>query len=335
MQVFAKALGLTEAELFKQMETGKVLAAETLPKVAKAYREAAKEGGAYELALKGLRVAEGRMLTDAQRAGKNIFQGGFSEGMAKMYESITDMLKSSEPQLKKLGKVFGMVFEAIAKAIDIVTPVLKLFIDNLGVLVGATMVSKIMMMRTAMQSFGVTTAAAMATILIPLTKVIAAMGVVDEFMANFDKNKISMAEKTQGYQVIDGRRVGIVEKDGNYYKGRDMGEAQGFEKIMEMKNPLSSGKPREDTRTGLEGGIASILHSNPVISATLGSGFDALFAPTPTSNPVNSTNTVVHKVKVDVDVTGTPESEVPNLIATSMQRGYNDFVSNGMVPHTR
>ncbi len=240
MQVFAKALGLTEAELFKQMETGKVLAAETLPKVAKAYREAAKEGGAYELALKGLRVAEGRMLTDAQRAGKNIFQGGFSEGMAKMYESITDMLKSSGPQLKKLGRIFGDVFSIIGRAIDVVTPILSVLIDHLDTLFSLARENRILTFLGAvgagLAAFGIKAAAAWAAILYPVTLLIAALATVDDMFANFDEHKLSSAEIMQGYQIVDGRRIGIEKKDGKYYKGEDKGEASGLEKFLSFDN---------------------------------------------------------------------------------------------------
>ncbi len=339
MQVFAKALGLTEAELFKQMETGKVLAAETLPKVAKAYRDAAKEGGAYELALKGLRVAEGRMLTDAQRAGKNIFQGGFSEGMAKMYESITNMLKSSEPQLKKLGKVFGMVFEAIAKAIDIVTPVLKLFIDNLEVLVGAAMLGKVHAMTAGFTAMGLAGATAWARILAPITAVIAALGVVDDYMADFDENKISVKEKAQGYQVINNRRESIEEKDGKYFRGKDIGEGSFFEqlfsldntedmkRVLENKERVAAGQPIKDAAPWWK------EHTNGISEDKLRSFADPMQYMKPTTT--NTTTTVENKVTVAVDLTGVPKDDVPQKIATDIERGFNSFMNNGMVPQTR
>ena len=215
---------MSEAELFKAMENGQLYASEVLPKVAKEFKKAALEGGAYALALKGLRVTEGQMIKASQEAGDKIFKSGFSEGLSDLYKTIAELLKDSGPQLQKLGKIFGSVFKGIAKAIEVLTPILKFAIDHFGALVSTYMISRlgiligtISKMSKAMKVFGAVSAISWAAALAPITALLASFGLIDDWLGQFDRNVINSDEKSRGYQIIDGQRVGVEQRKGKWY----------------------------------------------------------------------------------------------------------------------
>lgn len=222
VQVFAKALGLTEAELFKQMEQGKLISSEVLPKVALAYKEAAEAGGAYAKSLEGLRVTEGQFLTQTQRAGKTIFNSGFEKGLSNLYDTMALFLKDSEPQLKKLGKVFGKVFDGLAHTLNVFEPFIRMLIDNMELAFGAAMVYKITTFTAAIR-------AAFLSALAPVTLLIAS---IEELATLFSDKMVGGLERSLGMQVnlMTGQSRGFSEKDGVF---TDTGEvknkwAQGF-----------------------------------------------------------------------------------------------------------
>lgn len=234
VQVFARALKMSEAELFKQMEQGKLLASEVLPKVAAEYKKAAKEGGAYDTALQGLRVTEGRLITQSQKAGDTIFKSGFSEGLSDLYETISELLKDAAPQLRKIGHVFGLVFKGLARALEILTPILSAAIDHMGTLFGAFMLSKmggfILMMTKltkAFKVFGTVSAASWAMAAAPIAGFVASLGLIDDWFAQFDRFKVSSDEAERGYQIVDGKRVGIEQRDGKWYNTGKTQDSQG------------------------------------------------------------------------------------------------------------
>ncbi len=258
VQVFAKALGITEAQLFKQMEQGKVIASEVLPKVANAYREAAMAGGAYELALKGLRVTEGRMIKGAQEAGDKVFQSGFSAGLSDLYETISKLFKESGPQLRKLGQIFGTAFRGIARALELITPVLSFVIDHFGALLGTYMVARVGIMVTAiskmtaaMKLFGATSAASWAVALAPITALITSFGLIDDWLAKYDRHTINSDEAARGYQIVDGERVGIEKREGKWYDtGKVLdNEGESYWMSQMVSNMLGDSAAPSNTKT--------------------------------------------------------------------------------------
>jgi tape measure domain-containing protein len=223
VQVFAKALNMSEAELFKQMEQGNLVSSEVLPKVAAEYRRAAEAGGAYALSLKGLRVTEGKFLTQTQRAGKTIFNSGFEEGLSKLYITLSQFLEDAGPQLKKLGQIFGAVFKGIAHALLVVEPLIKVFIDNMGLAFGAGMLYKVTTFTAAVRT-------ALMTAFLPITAALAAM---EELASLFNDKLVGSIERSLGMQVnlMTGKTRNFSEKDGKF---TDTGEgisskfAEGF-----------------------------------------------------------------------------------------------------------
>jgi len=205
VQVFSRALNVSEAELFKLMEQGKLLSADVLPKVAKEFRKSALEGGAFDKALQGLRVTEGQFITGAQRAGDTIFKSGFSEGLSELYKTMSEIFKDAGPQLEKIGKIFGTAFKAIAYTLKLIEPPLSLIINNIEYLAGGLMIKKLMLLR-----------ATLATTFLPITVALAA---AEELISLFSDKLVGVTEKALGAQInlAEGTKTALVEKDGKLY----------------------------------------------------------------------------------------------------------------------
>lgn len=247
------------------MEMGQLVSSEVLPKVAAEFKRAAIEGGAYEKALKGLRVTEGQLITQSQRAGNTIFKSGFSEGLSELYKTIADLLKDSGPQLEKLGKIFGRVFKGIAHAIRILEPFLKAVIDNFEVLFGAAALSRVAAMSSAMGGL----AAAMARAFLPLT---AAVIAAEELASLMSDKLVGGIEKKMGKQInfLD-KTVSDLKRDkeGNYLNGGNKEDFFGLGKFGEF-----------------------FFMDNPFISAAKG-GYNKLFSDPTTTTNNNGGNTYV------------------------------------------
>jgi hypothetical protein len=108
VQIFAKALNMTEAEMFKQMETGKILSADIMPAVAKEFARSAREGGALGAATKKTRAELNRFKNALIGVQNAIFTGGFGEGLAYMFKGMADLLKSSQ----SLATMFGVFLKS-------------------------------------------------------------------------------------------------------------------------------------------------------------------------------------------------------------------------------
>jgi len=245
IQIFSKALNITDGQLFKMMEDGQLFAKDVLPKVAKGFIEAANAGGAYQKSLEGLRVTEGQLGTDLERAGKSIFISGFEEGLSKLYKTLSDILRDSGPQLEKLGRIFGAVFKGIAYSLRLVEPIMKVFIDNFELIFGSYALVKISTMGAALKTFGVTAAASFTTAFAPIFAAVAALGIIEDFTAGKDEamTKLSVKEIRQGYQTNLYGQVSEITKgeDGNYYKGTTT-ESKGLFGISSLIEDIVSGR---------------------------------------------------------------------------------------------
>lgn len=295
VQVFAKALGITEAQLFKQMETGQVLAAETLPKVAAAYREAALEGGAYGLALKGLRVTEGQMIKASQEAGDTIFKSGFSSGLAELYKSISELLKDSGPQLEKIGKIFGAVFKGIAHTLRLIEPVIKLFIDNFELMFGLGALSSIKMMERALKSFAFTANVSLAKAFFPIT---AALAAVEELMSLMSDNLVGVTESVMGNQfnILTGKSSSMIEKNGKFTRGEEAVDEDSTGKVAE--NIYGFFQKMKDAPLLLKPSVAA-MHGIGTLSDMLPS----FGSSSPTTQTTQTKQTVE---KIEMNFTGIP-----------------------------
>ena len=195
---------------------GQLVSSEVLPKVAAELKKSALAGGAFEQALKGLRVTEGQMMTDSQRAGNIIFKSGFEEGLSSLYKTISEILKTSGPQLEKLGKIFGNVFKGIAYSLKLLEPVMKFTINNFELLFGVYAFNSVHKMTNAMERFGKVTRVALLKAFLPIT---AALYAAEELIGLFSDKIVTNKEMQWGHQVNlgTGKKTDLVRKDGKLY----------------------------------------------------------------------------------------------------------------------
>lgn len=116
-------MGMTTAELGKQLKAGKILAKDMVPKLAKALRELAAPG--LEKALNSLTTTEQRMLNTWVDFKNQIFTSGLGSFLGGLYTTFGNLLIL----LKPLGSVIGGIFDGIQ---DILYPVqysIALFLD--------------------------------------------------------------------------------------------------------------------------------------------------------------------------------------------------------------
>lgn len=132
IQLFANALNLSTKELLAQVESGKLLAEDVLPKVAKEMKKVANNGGALELKLKSMRVQQGVFFNEFQQGLNTIFTSGFDEGGGEMFSEMTEQLKLSGKGLEGLGRIFRMVFKVIGNIAKVITPILDSLFFVLG-----------------------------------------------------------------------------------------------------------------------------------------------------------------------------------------------------------
>jgi tape measure domain-containing protein len=126
VQIFAKALNMSEAEMFKQMEMGKILSADIMPAVAKEFARSAREGGALEAATKKTRAELNRFKNALIEVQNAIFTGGMGEGLAGFFKLTSALLKDLKPLATYIGKVLKWAFLGFAQALNIVAAPLRL-----------------------------------------------------------------------------------------------------------------------------------------------------------------------------------------------------------------
>ena len=305
IQIFAKALDLSSAELDKQMSLGKIISSETLPLVAKELRKAAMAAGAYDKALKGLVVTEGRMITESQRAGKKIFESGFSEGLAKLFDTISKVLKNSGPQLEKLGRVFGQVFKALAHALRLLEPIMKIFIDNFEIMFGVAALKTLAVFATAVNI-------SLAKAFLPITLAVLA---VEELITLMSDDLIGVTEDLMGKQfnILTRESSPFTKKDGKYIRG-------------ETKE-----KVKDKTGEGFSSAMADTpFFLRPTTAAFYGlSAFNNLvpfFGNSPTSTVQNNNG---NSGTVNVEINGVTDDKMAGAIDKQIRH----LVQGGMAPN--
>jgi hypothetical protein len=133
-ELLAKAMGITEKELFKQMEAGKVIAAEVLPKLAKEYRKAAMDNGAFGAASKKTRAELNRFLAELSLIKNAIFTGGFGEGLAYAFKGMADFLQAS----KGAASVLGVFLKGALATVTLPFELLGVLIKGISLQFGET-----------------------------------------------------------------------------------------------------------------------------------------------------------------------------------------------------
>lgn len=195
VQIFAKALGMTELEMFKLIEDGKLMATDVLPKVAIQMKKMANEGGALEAKLQSTRVAQGQFNTALQEAQDKIFNSGFNKGLAGLFQTMTKSMNDNGITLERIGRIYEKVFNVISKLVQGATVFIEAFVrslESLWIVMKwgidnpiAGMLIAIPILTAGFKTLAGTIALAMRTPLVILTAVV---GVMDEIRGFFDEN---------------------------------------------------------------------------------------------------------------------------------------------------
>ena len=121
--LFVKALNqmkgvtnLTEKDLFKLMEDGKLFSKDILPHVAKQMKEAARNGGALDKAMKSNRASWQRLNTSMQNAMNVFFTSGFGNGLTNAFDSISAAIDGSGGAFEMFGHIAGKIVEGATDA---------------------------------------------------------------------------------------------------------------------------------------------------------------------------------------------------------------------------
>lgn len=122
IQIFARAMGVSEKELFKMMEDGQVLAHEIFPAVGAEMRKIANQAGALDAKLKTTRVAQGRLNNAWEQFADLIFKSGLNEGLARLFNSLAEWMNKNSGFAMHLGSTLNVVFSLLSMIVKILTP---------------------------------------------------------------------------------------------------------------------------------------------------------------------------------------------------------------------
>lgn len=231
----AKSMGYTTQELNKQLKMGNVLAKDLLPKLTPMISEMAHANGALAKQLESTRVAERRLALQAQDSAKTIFDSGFSEGLKELYETLTNMLKNSDKELKKLGDVFGKVFKGIAYVLKIIEPLMKAFINNIELIAGAAAINGIYKLSQGFKFLGMSIRGAFLPLAIGI-------GLMEEFASLMSDDIVGFIEKQAGFQINlqDKTTSELYRKDGTLFSKEAKPIAEGWSDLLSGMEKVST-----------------------------------------------------------------------------------------------
>ena len=125
IEIFAKALNMTEKEMFKMMEQGKLLSKDVLPLVGKVFSKTARENGALAAAQKKTRAELNRMTNAFTEIKEAIYKGGFGKGLAFVFKTMADLMQSSKGVATLFGTFLKSAMITLAAPLKVVSILLK------------------------------------------------------------------------------------------------------------------------------------------------------------------------------------------------------------------
>ena len=268
IQIFANALNVSEKELFKMMEQGTIVSSEILPKVAKEFAKAARQGGALGEALKTVRVQQGKFLTQSQKAQNTIFKSGFGEGLSSFYQTMIRAFKDLDPVLKILGKTFKLLFSTVAEALNMLIQPIKVLGNLVDTLYDLDKTSSHFAENTTPKL--VAAALLMSTAWGKvLVKFLAIKAIYEEIIGLTNKGVRGQLERDLGIDIGVGEAGGLFDPTaGNASLQRDASPVDNFFKKLntgDTKDPL--GDLRKNLGISAMGGsnVEVRVVNNPVI----------------------------------------------------------------------
>ncbi|HCJ8289570.1 TPA: tape measure protein [Escherichia coli] len=121
-QAFAKALGLTEKQLFDKMKNGDVKASDALPKFAKELGSQIDSRGGWKAIQDSTQTMLGNLKNTWNNSLTDIFRGS-EDGLQDFTRSLTTLLNSLGGSGKSLGESFGSLMSDMSHGVDSLTDI--------------------------------------------------------------------------------------------------------------------------------------------------------------------------------------------------------------------
>ncbi|HCN9790840.1 TPA: tape measure protein [Escherichia coli] len=121
-QAFAKALGLTEKQLFDKMKNGDVKASDALPKFAKELGSQIDSRGGWKAIQDSTQTMLGNLKNTWNNSLTDIFRGS-ENGLQDFTRSLTNLLNSLGGSGKTLGESFGSLMSDMSHGVDNLTDI--------------------------------------------------------------------------------------------------------------------------------------------------------------------------------------------------------------------
>ncbi len=121
-QAFAKALGLTEKQLFDKMKNGDVKASDALPKFAKELGSQIDSRGGWKAIQDSTQTMLGNLKNTWNNSLTDIFRGS-ENGLQDFTRSLTNLLNALGGTGKTLGESFGSLMSDMAHGVDNLTDI--------------------------------------------------------------------------------------------------------------------------------------------------------------------------------------------------------------------
>ncbi|HAX6865247.1 TPA: tape measure protein [Escherichia coli] len=121
-QAFAKALGLTEKQLFDKMKNGDVKASDALPKFAKELGSQIDSRGGWKAIQDSTQTMLGNLKNTWNNSLTDIFRGS-EDGLQDFTRSLTNLLNALGGTGKTLGESFGSLMSDMSHGVDSLTDI--------------------------------------------------------------------------------------------------------------------------------------------------------------------------------------------------------------------
>ncbi|HCS6435601.1 TPA: tape measure protein [Escherichia coli] len=121
-QAFAKALGLTEKQLFDKMKNGDVKASDALPKFAKELGAQINSRGGWKAIQDSTQTMLGNLKNTWNNSLTDIFKGS-EDGLQDFTRSLTNLLNSLGGSGKSLGESLGSLMTSMSHGVDSLTDI--------------------------------------------------------------------------------------------------------------------------------------------------------------------------------------------------------------------
>lgn len=121
-QAFAKALGLTEKQLFDKMKNGDVKASDALPKFAKELGSQINSRGGWKAIQDSTQTQLGILKNTWSNSLTDIFRGS-ENGLQDFTRSLTNLLNSLGGSGKTLGESLGSLMTSMSSGVDSLTDI--------------------------------------------------------------------------------------------------------------------------------------------------------------------------------------------------------------------